>query len=195
MCKGSGRADFVPRFRHRGEDVFMSAGAAVAVHLYRTDAAWRNIVLQRVVMLKRGADRLAGPSADEQMGPQMMFRNLGLAAILTTAATATTAVAQPAPQPEGSVITNRGGVEHTTTLFKTGRHLNTVTCAQFNALDESFKPQAITYAANYGPKGHAHPTATVSGVERFTPDVITACRARPGDHLLPHVRSAMTAAK
>ncbi|MHB8283072.1 MAG: HdeA/HdeB family chaperone [Caulobacteraceae bacterium] len=99
------------------------------------------------------------------------------------------------PKPEGTVMSDRGGVEHTTTLFKTGKRLETVTCAQFNALDESFKPQALTYAANYGPKGHAHPTETVSGVERFRPDVVTACAARPGDHLLPHVRSAMTGTK
>lgn len=125
----------------------------------------------------------------------MTQKTAGFLALLASAALSTTALAQPTTRPEGTVITDRGGVEHTTTLFKTGRHLDTVTCAQFNALDESFKPQALTYAANYGPHGHAHPTETVSGVEKFSPEVITACKARPGDHLLQHVRSAMMSGK
>ena len=110
----------------------------------------------------------------------------------TALATAAVAVAQT---PEGTVSTDRNGVMRTTTLFKTGRHLETVTCAQFNALDENFKPQAVSIAANYGPRGKAHPTETVSGVEQFTPAVITSCRARPGDHLLTRVRAAMKAAR
>lgn len=115
--------------------------------------------------------------------------------LLAAATSASLASAAFAQTPEGAVTTDRNGVMHTTTLFKTGKHLETVTCAQFNALDESFKPQAITYAANYGPRGKAHPTETVSGVERFTPEVVSACKARPGDHLLGHVRSSMAAAK
>ncbi|MBE7218124.1 MAG: hypothetical protein INR64_06610 [Caulobacteraceae bacterium] len=122
-----------------------------------------------------------------------MFRtSLLLAVFAAGAALATAAAAQTSPRPEGTVTTDRNGVMRTTTLFKSGKHLDTVTCAQFNALDESFKPQAITYAANYGPRGKAHPTETVSGVERFTPEVVTSCKARPGDHLLDHVRTAMT---
>lgn len=30
-------------------------------------------------------------------------------------------------------------------------------------------------------------------VERFSPEVVTACDAQPGNHLLDHVRSAMAA--
>ena len=124
-----------------------------------------------------------------------MNSGLFLASVAAFASMSAAAVAQPIAQPEGRIVADRGGVEHTTTLFKTGHHLETVTCAQFNALDESFKPQAIAMAANYGPRGNPHPTETVAGVERFTPEVVTACRARPGDHLLNHVRTAMTANK
>jgi hypothetical protein len=125
----------------------------------------------------------------------MIVKSILFALAAATAAISTGAAAQAAPTPEGGVVTDKNGVVETTTLFKTGRHLETVTCAQFNALDESFKPEALSIAANYGPKGHAHPTETVSGVERFRPEVVTACRTRPGDHLLTHVRRAMKAAK
>ena len=116
-----------------------------------------------------------------------------LGALAAIAALSSAAVAQTSPKPLGTVNTDRNGVMRTTTLFKSGKHLETVTCAQFNALDESFKPQAITYAANYGPKGKAHPTETVTGVERYRPEVVTACKGRPGDHLLDRVHAAMAA--
>ena len=120
------------------------------------------------------------------MSPKFIFLTF-----LSTVAIATTAIAHDKTKPVGEIVSNRNGVEHTTMLFKTGRHLETVTCAQFNVLDESFKPQAISIAENYGRKGNAHPTETVSGVDRITPAVLESCRERPGDHVLAHVRHAM----
>ncbi len=71
--------------------------------------------------------------------------------------------------------------------------LDTVTCRDYNLLDESYKPQAVTYAANYGPKGHAHPTVTVAGVENVVPVVGATCRDRPGDHFVSAVDRALKA--
>ncbi|MFD1033774.1 HdeA/HdeB family chaperone [Sphingomonas hankookensis] len=66
-----------------------------------------------------------------------------------------------------------------------------MTCRDFNLLDESFKPEAIRYAANYGPKGKPHPTVTVAGVETIRPAVLASCKARPGDHFVASVNNAL----
>jgi hypothetical protein len=122
--------------------------------------------------------------------------SLALASALI-AGTGTAAVAQNAMHPvvQKERISDRNGVLRTTEVLKSGKHLETVTCRDFTMLDEGFKPQAVTYAANYGPKGKAHPTETVSGVERFVPVVVTNCRARPGDKLVNQVHSAMATHK
>lgn len=103
------------------------------------------------------------------------------------------APARPIVQQER--VSDRAGVLKTTEVLKSGKQLETVTCRSFNALDESFKPQAVTYAANYGPHGRAHPTDTVTGVERIVPVVVTDCRARPGDRLVDRVHKAMATHK
>ncbi|SEK69837.1 HdeA/HdeB family protein [Sphingomonas palmae] len=88
-------------------------------------------------------------------------------------------------------VPGRMGGDRTVQVFKSGNHLETVMCSDFNTLDESFKPEAIRYAANYGPKGKAHPTMTVSGVERIRPVIVADCTARPGDHFVQAVHTAM----
>ena len=112
--------------------------------------------------------------------------------MLTSASLALWASAATASTVQKERVSDRNGVIRTTEVLKSGKRLETVTCRDFNMLDESFKPQAVTYAANYGPMGKKHPTLTVSGVERYVPVVIEQCRARPGDHLVPQVQGAMT---
>ena len=77
------------------------------------------------------------------------------------------------------------------TVFKVNKRLETVTCRDFNLVDVQYRPQAIVYAANYGPKGKPHPTVTVAGVEQVTPMVVDACRARPGDQFVSAVQRAL----
>lgn len=124
----------------------------------------------------------------------MKYIVLAIAAI-TSAGLAPMAVAQTSSAPASTItkerISDQNGVLKTTEVLKSGKRLETVTCRDFNMLDESFKPEAVNYAANYGPKGRAHPTETVSGVERFTPVVVSSCRARPGDKLVSQVHAAM----
>jgi len=56
-----------------------------------------------------------------------------------------------------------------------------VTCEEFNALDESFKPNVIAWAAGYQ-QGQKKPDVVaidVQGVDRITPVVIDECRKAP----------------
>ncbi|MDR6788245.1 hypothetical protein J2Y58_001603 [Sphingomonas sp. BE138] len=80
-------------------------------------------------------------------------------------------------------------------LFKDHKKLETVSCRDFNALDESYRPQAVVYAANYGPKGKPHPTVTVDGVENIMPVVVAQCSAQPGNHFGATVKAALKTAR
>lgn len=94
-----------------------------------------------------------------------------------------------------TTVTRPNGTMSKIELLKTGQHMETINCRDFNSLEETYRPQAIVYAANYGPKGKAHPTVTVDGVERVVPVVTAACRARPGDHFTAAVNRAMLPAR
>lgn len=119
---------------------------------------------------------------------KMLLMSLGVFAI-GMAATATSAQTMPRTV-ERVNVPQPGGMEGIA-LFKNHKKLETVTCRDFNALDESYRPQAVIYAANYGPKGKPHPTATVDGVERIVPVVVASCRAQPGNHFASAVKTAM----
>ncbi|KQN81157.1 hypothetical protein ASE90_06670 [Sphingomonas sp. Leaf67] len=112
----------------------------------------------------------------------------------STLATGGIAVAQQAKKPwvtEAAEVPGRAGTERTVAVIKSGKNLETVSCLDFNALDENFKPEAIRYAANYGPKGKPHPTLTVSGIESIRPAVVAHCEARPGNHFVQSVHAAL----
>ena len=96
---------------------------------------------------------------------------------------------------ESSTVTRPSGNMSKVELLKTGKRLETVSCRDYNGLEETYRPQAIVYAANYGPKGKPHPTVTTEGVERFIPVVTARCRARPGDHFTAAVNRAMMPAR
>lgn len=118
-------------------------------------------------------------------------------AIVGAAALATGGVAAAAQQQhkpwvtEQAQVPGRGGTERTVQVIKSGRNLETVTCRDFNLLDETFKPEAIRYAANYGPKGKPHPSVTVAGIERIRPVVFAECKAKPGNSFAQAVKSAL----
>ena len=124
-----------------------------------------------------------------------MTRMFGTIAACALLAVSTTAVAAPLQVQEKATIPSRSGEVRHVDLLKQGKHLETVTCGDFGLLDESFRPQAVVYAANYGPKGKAHPTVTLDGVENVVPIVVQQCKAQPGNHFLTAVRNAMKAAR
>jgi len=92
---------------------------------------------------------------------------------------------------EQAHVPGKNGSVRVIEVLKSGKKLETVSCHDFGLLDESFRPQAIVYAANYGPKGKPHPTYTVDGVENIVPVVVDQCRARPGDHFTTAVARAL----
>lgn len=96
---------------------------------------------------------------------------------------------------EKVTVTRPNGTMSKIELLKTGKRLETLNCRDYNALDVTYRPQALVYAANYGPHGRAHPTVTTEGVERFIPVVDASCRSRPGDHFTTAVHRAMMPAK
>lgn len=120
-----------------------------------------------------------------------------LLAVVAASALATggvAAAAQQAKKPwvtEAAEIPGRAGTERTVAVIKSGKKLETVSCRDFNALDESFQPEAIRYAANYGPKGKPHPTLTVAGIESIRPAVVANCQAQPGNHFVTAVNAAL----
>ncbi|UAJ12549.1 hypothetical protein [Polymorphobacter megasporae] len=92
---------------------------------------------------------------------------------ISAAGLAPMAVAKASRIPASAMTKERNSDQNcvlkTTEVLKIGKRLETVNCLDFNMLDGSFKPEEVNYAAYYGPKGHARPTETVSGNERFTP--------------------------
>lgn len=122
---------------------------------------------------------------------KLVFAIVGTLGVLSSGAVF---AAQPAKKPwvtEAAQVPGRAGTERTVAVIRSGRNLETVTCRDFNLLDESFKPEAIRYAANYGPKGRPHPVVTVAGVETIRPMVVASCKARPGDHFTASVNAAL----
>lgn len=111
------------------------------------------------------------------------------------AAVAGVADAQQTRTVEKTTVVRPSGTMSKVELLKTGKHLETISCRDYNMLEEAYRPKAVVYAANYGPRGHAHPTVTTEGVDRFVPVVTASCRARPGDHFTAAVHRAMMPAK
>ena len=87
-------------------------------------------------------------------------------------------------------VSDKRGVITARETLKSGKNVEKVTCRAFNALDESFKPQAITYAVDYGKRARPKDmTVDVKGVERITPVVIETCKARPQETLLQRIKA------
>ena len=123
------------------------------------------------------------------------FRTMGLiaaCATMTVSAAVMAAPVQPQVQ-EMAHVPGPHGAMNKIDLLKTGKKLETVTCKDFGMLEESFRPTAVVYGANYGPKGKAHPAVTVDGVENIVPLVVQECAARPGNHFLSAINAAVKA--
>ena len=110
-------------------------------------------------------------------------------AVLLLALTAATPVVAQASETK-TKVTERHGVVTTRETLKSGKHVEKVTCRAFNALDESFKPEAVGYAVEYGKRAKPRDVdVDVAGVERITPVVIETCKARPQETLLQRIKS------
>ena len=120
-----------------------------------------------------------------------LVRTFGAAALLSLASVASIAPASAQWVKEQANVPAGPDGQRVIDLLAKGKHLETVSCHDFGQLDESFRPQAIVYAANYGPKGKAHPTVTIDGVEKIVPVVVDQCKARAGNHFLAAVQTAL----
>lgn len=114
---------------------------------------------------------------------------------MTLASASFAALAQQTPQVQETANVPEPGGQEMIALFKDHKKLETICCRDFNALDESYRPDAVVYGANYGPKGKAHPTVTVDGVVNLVPVVVDTCKAKPGDRFTATVKAAMKAAR
>ncbi len=101
-------------------------------------------------------------------------------------------IAGPATaQVESYSSKTKDGVITTTERLKAGKEIEKITCKQFNALDESFKPQAIAYAVEYTKKGKVKdPMINVAGTERVTPVAIRDCKTRTSEPLMARIKAA-----
>ena len=124
----------------------------------------------------------------------MKTRVFGSVAACLMFAISTASIAAPTQVEEKAHAPGHAGSMTSVELLKSGKRLETVSCQDFALLDESFRPQAVVYAANYGPKGKAHPTVTIDGVESIVPVVVAQCNAQPGDRFLATVHAAVAAA-
>ena len=121
-----------------------------------------------------------------------MTRSFVIAGAILAACTATAGSAQTKPQIERQAqVPQKDGMTYID-VFKVNKRMETITCRDFNLVDVNFRPQAVVYAANYGPKGQvSNPSVTVAGVERVVPVVVDACRASPGNNFVAAVRRAI----
>lgn len=124
----------------------------------------------------------------------MNTRVLGSIAACMMLAISSASIAAPAQVVEKAHVPGHNGSMTGVEMLKSGKKLETVSCHDFGMLEETFRPQAVVYAANYGPKGKAHPTVTIDGVENIVPMVVAQCKAQPGDHFLSTVNAAVAAA-
>jgi len=70
------------------------------------------------------------------------------------------------------------------------RPVEKITCREFVALDDVFKPQAVSLALGYDRAKHPEAEVVdVTGIDRVVPVIVTSCRARPRETLLQRVRA------
>src|SRR5262245_2918299 len=75
--------------------------------------------------------------------------------------------------------------------------LGKLTCEEFLAVEESFKPKLVYYAAAYGKGGKPEAAVLdVEGTEKLIPVIIEKCKAAPKDSFYQKVKAeSKTAAK
>jgi len=68
-----------------------------------------------------------------------------------------------------------------------------MTCEDFVALDESFKPDAVYWAVAYGEDGKPEGAGvSVEGIEQIVPVVIEACQKTPKESFWQKVKTEFT---
>ena len=99
----------------------------------------------------------------------MTVRRIGTAVAVVLLASATVALAQGAPK----------------------KPLGKLTCEEFLAVEESFKPKVVYWAAAYGKGGKPEAAMLdVEGTEKAIPVIIEKCKAAPKDSFLKTVKSS-----
>ena len=69
--------------------------------------------------------------------------------------------------------------------------LGKLTCEEFLAFDETFKPKVVYWAAAYGKGGRAESAVLdVEGTEKLIPVIIEKCKAAPKSSFLKQVKGA-----
>lgn len=67
-----------------------------------------------------------------------------------------------------------------------------ITCSEFIALDDDFKPTAVSFVLGYDKaKRPEAKDVDVSGINRIVPVIIDTCRARPTETLLQRIRNGL----
>jgi len=95
-----------------------------------------------------------------------------------------------APVAAQSTIAAKKGVITTTRTQTSGKQIEKVTCREFLALREDFKPQAISYAIGYDKaKKPEDAVLDVSGVARLVPVIQKNCKTVPQQSLLQRIRA------
>ena len=70
--------------------------------------------------------------------------------------------------------------------------LGKLTCEEFLAFDETFKPKVVYWAAAYGKGGRAeNAVLDVEGTEKVIPVIVEKCKAAPKASFLKQVRAEM----
>jgi acid stress chaperone HdeA len=73
--------------------------------------------------------------------------------------------------------------------------LGVLTCEEFLAFDETFKPKVVYWAAAYGKGGRAESAVLdVEGTEKVIPVIVEKCKAAPKESFLKHVKAEMAKA-
>jgi len=81
---------------------------------------------------------------------------------------------------------------HAATAKAPPKPIEKITCREFIALDDVFKPQAVSLALGYDrAKRPGAEIVDVTGIDRVVPVIVTSCRARPSETLLQRVRARL----
>lgn len=111
---------------------------------------------------------------------------------LITALSLTALLAGAAPALAQSTIKAHDGVITTTQVQKKGKQIEKVTCREFLALQDRFRPEAVSYAIGYD-KAHKPDDAVldIMGIARLTPVIEKKCQTRPQESLMQRIRAEL----
>lgn len=89
-----------------------------------------------------------------------------------------------------STISARNGVITTKRTEHRGKQIENVTCREFLALREDFKPEVVSYALGYNKaKKPEDAVLDVAGIARLVPVIRKTCKTTPELTLLQRIRA------